>query len=69
MRNNFFVLALPYFLHIEICRCVEISSCLIMYSPLFCAKVGHPRIKWSVVSSIPYTIGIYPEIIISKFVA
>jgi hypothetical protein len=31
------------------CRCVHTLSCLIMYS--FLARVGHPDIRWSIVSS------------------
>ena len=43
------VVSIPKALHIEYCRCVQTLSCLIKYS--FFAKMGHPEVKWSIVSS------------------
>ena len=46
------VISVPKALHIEQCKCVQTLSCLIKYS--FFAKMGHPEVRWSVVSSYYY---------------
>jgi hypothetical protein len=45
--------------------CNNILSCLIMYS--FFARVGHPDIRWSIVSSYFCTVGIYYQFLVSTF--
>jgi len=43
------VVSVPVTLHIERCKCAQTLSCLIKYS--FFAKMEHPEVRWSVVSS------------------
>jgi len=55
---------MPNPLYIEYCRYVQTLSCLMLYS--FFTKMGHPDVKWSIVSSYSYTVDIhfcflYPE--------
>ena len=43
------VISTPTALHIEQCKCAQTLSCLITYS--FFTKMGHPEVRWSIISS------------------
>jgi hypothetical protein len=60
---QFSVVSMPNVLHIEKCRCVQTLSCLITYS--FFARMGHPDVRWSIVSS--YSLHIRHLLSISSF--